>query len=99
MGLREKAIVSVLVMLALYAAAVATWFLYSEGAWKKARSRYESACRTFRKETETIANKDRYVEDLREIIAERIAAGKDVEPEDAAPEATAPETAAPVSTH
>ncbi len=63
MGLREKAIVSVLVMLALYAAAVATWFMYSEGAWKKARSRYESACRTFRKETETIANKDRYVED------------------------------------
>ena len=63
MGLREKAIASVLVMLALYAAAVATWFMYSESAWKKARSRYESACRTFRKETETIANKDRYVED------------------------------------
>jgi len=63
MGLREKAIVSVLVMVALYAAAVATWFMYSESAWKKAASKYESACRTYRKEVETIANKNRYAED------------------------------------
>ncbi len=63
MGLKERAIVSVLVMVALYAVAVATWFMYSERAWKKARGRYESACRTYRKETETIANKDKYVED------------------------------------
>ena len=63
MGLKEKALVSVLVVLALYAAAVATWFMHSEKAWKKAKGRYEAACRQFRKETETIANKDKYVED------------------------------------
>ena len=63
MGLKEKAIVSVLVMLVLYAAAVVMWFMYSERSWTKARGRYESACRTYRKETETIANKDKYVED------------------------------------
>lgn len=63
MGLKEKAIVSILVVLAMYAAAVATWFMHSEKSWKKARGRYESACRQFRKETETIANKDKYVED------------------------------------
>ena len=30
MGLREKAVVSVLVVVVLYAAAVATWFMHSE---------------------------------------------------------------------
>ena len=63
MGLKEKALVSVVVVLALYAAAVATWFMHSERAWKKAKDRYESTCRQFRRETETIANKDKYVED------------------------------------
>ena len=63
MGLKEKAIVSVLVMLVLYAAAVVMWFMYSERSWTKAKGRYESACRTYRKENETIANKDKYVED------------------------------------
>ncbi len=63
MGLKEKALVSVVVVFALYAAAVATWFMHSERAWKKAKDRYESTCRQFRRETETIANKDKYVED------------------------------------
>ena len=63
MGLREKAIVSVLLVVAMYAVAAATWFMYSERAWKKAKGRYESACKTFRRESEMIANKDKYVED------------------------------------
>ncbi len=63
MGLKEKAIVSVLVVVVLYALAAATWFMHSEGAWKKARGRYESACKTYQKECVTIANKDKYVED------------------------------------
>lgn len=63
MGLKEKAIVSVLVTIALYAAVVAMWFMHSERAWSKAKGRYEAACRQYRKETETIANKDKYVED------------------------------------
>ena len=45
MSLKEKAIASAMAMVALYAAAVATWFLYSESAWKKASARYEAACR------------------------------------------------------
>ena len=63
MGLREKAVVSVLVVVVLYAAAVATWFMHSERAWSKAKDRYETACRTFRKESEMIANKAKYAED------------------------------------
>ena len=63
MGLREKAVIAVLAMLALYAAAAATWFLHSERAWKKARSNYDAACRTYRKECEMIANKNKFAED------------------------------------
>ena len=63
MGRNEKAIVAALVMAALYALAAATWFLHSEAAWKKAASKYEAACRTYRKESDTIANKNRYAED------------------------------------
>ena len=63
MGLREKAVVAVLVMVVLYAAAVATWFMHSERAWKKARDRYATACRTLQKEKDVIANKSKYAED------------------------------------
>ena len=63
MGLREKAIVSVLLVAVLYVAAGATWFMYSERAWAKAKKQYESACRTFRKESDMIANKEKYAED------------------------------------
>ncbi len=63
MGLKEKAIVSVLLMVVLYVAAGATWFMYSERAWAKAKKQYESACRTFRKEKDMIANKAKYAED------------------------------------
>ena len=63
MGLREKAIVSVLVVAALYAAAVATWFVHSERAWAKAKNRYDTACRALRREQDMIANKEKYAED------------------------------------
>ena len=63
MGLREKAIMSMLLMAALYAAAVATWFMHSEKAWSRAKGKYESACRTYRKEKDMIANKAKYAED------------------------------------
>ena len=63
MGLKEKAIVSVLLMVVLYVAAGATWFMYSERAWAKAKKQYESACRTFLKEKDMIANKAKYAED------------------------------------
>lgn len=63
MGLKEKAVASVLAMVVLYVAAVAMWFLHSEAAWKKAASKYEAACRTYQKQVETIANKARYEED------------------------------------
>ena len=63
MGLKEKAVAAVLVVVALYAAAAATWFLYSERAWARARRGYETACRTFGKEREMIANKEKYAED------------------------------------
>ena len=63
MGLKEKAVVSALVMLVLYAAAVATWFMHSERAWSRAKGRYAAACRTFGKEKDMIANKSKYAED------------------------------------
>lgn len=69
MGLKEKAVVSVLVMLALYAGAVAVWFFHSEGAWRKSMQKYKSACRSYEKELVTIANEDRYAEDYEQAKA------------------------------
>ena len=69
MGLKEKAVAAVLAMVALYAVAAATWFLHSEGAWKKAAKKYETACRTYRKEVATIAKKDTYAEDYEQAKA------------------------------
>ena len=63
MGLKEKAVAAVLLVVVLYAVAGATWFMHSERAWSKARKQYETACRTFRKEKDMIANKAKYAED------------------------------------
>ncbi len=69
MGLKEKAVALTLLMIALYAAAAATWFMHSELAWKKAASKYKSACATYSKEVETIEKERQYKEEYEQAKA------------------------------
>lgn len=60
MSLRQKAVFASLAVVALYAGAVAFWFLSAEGSWRKAARRYEKAKETYEKEERLIAEKDRW---------------------------------------
>ena len=55
LGLKEKAVAAVLVVAVMYAAAVATWFLSADAAWKKAAKRYEKESQRYEKETRLIS--------------------------------------------
>ena len=46
MGLKQKAVMAVLVVVVLYAAAVGVWFMHSERAWKTAQRNYSEAKKT-----------------------------------------------------
>jgi hypothetical protein len=59
-ALKEKALLSTLAMVLLYAAAVATWFLYSESEWKKSSQRYEKAKSAYEKERMLIAERGKW---------------------------------------
>lgn len=58
--LKEKALVAVIIVLALYAGAVALWFLSSESAWKKAKKQYERTVLTYEKEERLISEKRKW---------------------------------------
>ena len=49
MSLKQKAVVAILAVVALYVGAVLFWFLSAESAWKKAARRYEQAKATYQK--------------------------------------------------
>ena len=61
-NLREKAVMAALGVVALYAAAVALWFLSAESAWKKAAKNYERARETYLREERLIGEKRRWTE-------------------------------------
>ena len=67
MSLKEKAVLAVVGMVALYALAAILWFTSQEAAWKKAAKGYEKACDTYAKERKLIGEKqkwnDRYEEE------------------------------------
>jgi len=58
----EKTVYAVLGVVALYAAAAATWFLYADDAWHKARRRYDDAAKTCVKERKLIGEKAKWEE-------------------------------------
>ncbi|MBQ4439733.1 MAG: hypothetical protein II909_01155 [Kiritimatiellae bacterium] len=61
-SLREKAVLAVLGVVAMYALAVGLWFLSQEAAWKKAQKRYEKALDTYNAECRLIAEKSKWTE-------------------------------------
>ena len=63
MGLKEKAIVAVLLVVVLYAAAGATWFMYSERAWSKAKKQYEETQRKLEEAAKSIPAETELIEE------------------------------------
>ncbi|MCQ2368700.1 MAG: hypothetical protein MJ109_06810 [Kiritimatiellae bacterium] len=62
MSLKEKAAMAILAMVAAYALAIATWFMYSEAAWKKSSKLYHKAVETYEKETKLISERRKWTD-------------------------------------
>ena len=60
--LREKAILAMLGMAALYAFAVILWFVSAESSWKKAAKAYDKAKKTYQGEVKLIGEKKRWTD-------------------------------------
>ncbi len=60
MSLKEKAVVAVVATVLLYALAAGLWFFSQQAAWKKAARAYKTACDTYRKECQLIAETDKW---------------------------------------
>ena len=60
MSLKEKAVLAVVGMVALYAFAVMLWFMSQEAAWKKAAKAYEKAKTTYASECRLIGEKQKW---------------------------------------
>ena len=61
-SLREKALMAVVVVVLLYAGAVAYWFLAAEKSWTKAARDYAKAKETFAKEEKLIGEKRKWTD-------------------------------------
>ena len=60
--LREKAIMAMLGVIALYAFAVILWFVSAESSWKKAAKAYDKAKKTYQSEVKLIGEKQKWTE-------------------------------------
>ena len=60
--LREKAILAMLGVIALYAFAVILWFVSAESSWKKAAKAYDKAKKTYQNEVKLIGEKRKWTE-------------------------------------
>lgn len=60
--LREKAILAILGVIALYAFAVILWFVSAESSWKKAAKAYDKAKRAYEAEVKLIGEKRKWVD-------------------------------------
>ena len=60
--LREKAILAMLGVIALYAFAVILWFAFAESSWKKAAKAYDKAKKTYQGEVKLIGEKQKWTE-------------------------------------
>lgn len=63
LGLKQKALVAILAVVALYGLAVALWFTTCEMSWKKSRKAYETAKANYIKEEKMIAQKAKWADD------------------------------------
>lgn len=61
-SLKEKAVMAVLGVVALYAIAIGFWFLSAADSWKKAARNYEKAKETFAKEERLIGEKRKWTD-------------------------------------
>ena len=59
-SLREKAVLAVLGVVALYAFAVVLWFMSQEDAWKKAAKAYDKAKKTYEFERKLIGERQKW---------------------------------------
>lgn len=61
-SLKEKAVMAMFGVIALYAIAVGVWFFSAETAWKKAAKNYDKARETYLKEEKLIGEKSKWTE-------------------------------------
>lgn len=61
-SLKEKAVMAMFGVIALYAIAVGVWFFSAEAAWKKAAKNYDKAKETYLKEEKLIGEKSKWTE-------------------------------------
>ena len=59
-SLREKAVIAVVVVLALYAMAVVLWFVSQQDAWKRAAKVYAGAKKTYESERKLISERQKW---------------------------------------
>ena len=59
-SLREKAVLAVIGVVALYAVAVGIWFMSQEDAWKKAAKAYDKAKKTYEAERKLIGERQKW---------------------------------------
>ena len=59
-SLREKAVLAVLGVVALYAFAVVLWFMSQEDAWKKSAKAYDKAKKTYEAERKLIGERQKW---------------------------------------
>ena len=59
-SLREKAVIAVVVVLALYAMAVVLWFVSQQDAWKRAAKVYAGAKKTYESERKLIGERQKW---------------------------------------
>lgn len=58
--MKEKALIATIAVVLMYALAGVTWFVYADGAWKKAAKTYERTTQTFEKEERLISQKRKW---------------------------------------
>ena len=59
-SLREKAVIAVVVVLALYALAAVLWFVSQQAAWKRAANAYDRAKKTYESERKLIGERQKW---------------------------------------
>ena len=59
-SLREKAVIAVVVVLALYVIAVVLWFVSQQDAWKRAAKVYAGAKKTYESERKLIGERQKW---------------------------------------
>lgn len=68
MTLKEKALLAVVGMVALYVVAILLWFMTQQVAWKKAAEGYEKACKDYQKECKLIGEEQKWSDEYEDAV-------------------------------